>query len=185
MDILKTFETKTGQDAVIRSITIDDLIPMHKWINEMSRENTFITFSGEEITLEEEREYLESLIEKINNNKVVSLVCYVGDNLVGKCDIEIKSHLRKRSAHVGRFGLSVAKEFRGEGIGFEIAKATIETAKKTLENLKLIELECFSTNIAALNLYRKLGFQEIGRMPGAIQYKGEYIDEVLMYLKLK
>ena len=158
---------------------------MHNWINEMSKENTFITFSGEEITLDEEREYLEDLVEKINNHKSLSLVCYVGDEFAGKCDVEIKTHLRKRSAHVARFGLSIAKEFRGEGIGYNLSKYTIELVKEYLPDVKIIELECFSSNLPALNLYKKLGFKEIGRIPGAIKYKDEFIDEVLMYLELK
>ena len=85
---------------------------------------------------------------------------------------------------MARLGITVAKDFRGEGIGEELAKTTIEEAKKHLDGLQTVILECFATNMAAIRLYRKLGFVEVGRIPGYLKHQGEYVDEVQMVLKL-
>ena len=51
-------------------------------------------------------------------------------------------------------------------------------------NLRMLELSCFANNPRALNLYEKMGFREVGRIPGKYFYKGGYIDSVEMIKEL-
>lgn len=51
--------------------------------------------------------------------------------------------------------------------------------------LKIITLEVFSLNILAQNLYKKFGFMEYGRLSGGIKYKNKFVDDILMYKKIK
>ena len=53
----------------------------------------------------------------------------------------------------------VKKTHRNQGIGQKLLEKLIELAKQT--NLNIIDLEVDSKNIPAINLYKKLGFQEI------------------------
>jgi len=46
--------------------------------------------------------------------------------------------------------------------------------------LKVIVLDVYEKNLPALNLYRKMGFKEVGRIPKAIFWKGRYIDDIKM-----
>jgi len=50
--------------------------------------------------------------------------------------------------------------------------------------LKSVKLEVFENNEPAIALYEKMGYKITGRVPGAILYKGEYIDSLIMTKKL-
>ncbi|SRR5258708_1057367 len=180
--IIKEFTTKSGKHALIRYPTMDDVPALLAFINEVSLEDTFIRFSGEQQTLETEQAYLQSEIDKMVKGDVVKLVCFVGDTFAGVCDVSRDVNLATRRLHVGIFGLIIAREFRGDGIGKILAQTTIDEAKTEITGLHLIRLDCFSINTPALTLYAKLGFKEWGRFQGALFYKGEYVDEVHMAL---
>jgi len=66
----------------------------------------------------------------------VVLGCFYKEKLVGLTNVDRNKSDRKRSLHVGTFGISVEKEFRGEGIGYELGKTIIEEAKKKIPGLK-------------------------------------------------
>lgn len=157
---------------------------MTKYINLLSSEDTFITFSGELITKQEEGKYLGSVLADMEFGNKVVLYCFTDEKLIGVCDIYRDTQHKKRSMHVGIFGLTVAKEFRGDGIGHELAETTIEEAKKIIPGLKLITLQCYSPNTPALNLYKKLGFEEAGRVPKSVLFQGEYVDAIQMFLPI-
>lgn len=89
--------------------------------------------------------------------------CFYNNQLVGLSNIDRDTSNRKRSLHVGRFAITVAKEFRNDGIGFELAKTIIDEAKKNINGLKMITLEVFSLNQKAINLHQKLGFKPVWR----------------------
>jgi RimJ/RimL family protein N-acetyltransferase len=182
--IIKEFTTKSGKHAVIRYPQIEDAQALLDFINEVSLENTFIRFAGEQQTIEEETAYLTSELEKLETGDAVKLFCFVEGEFAGVCDIHRDTGLLTRRQHVGIFGLVIRKAFRGEGIGKVLAQAVIDEAKSSIDNLQLIALDCFANNEPALNLYVKLGFKEWGRFPQALMHKGEYVDEVHMSLQL-
>lgn len=183
--ILFTFTTKLGKDASIRYPLIEDAPALLEMINEVSKEDTFIRFSGEQLSLEEETEYLESEIRAIEMGECVKLFCFVENQLAGTCDVRKDRSLLDRKKHVGLLGIVVGSAFRGEGVGQRLMEATIAEAKKELSGLRMIKLECFSTNTVAMSLYNKLGFRETGRTPGGVLHKGQYIDAVEMSIPLQ
>ncbi len=182
--IVKEFTTKSGKRAVIRYPTMADAEDLWRHINAVSAEDTFITFSGEVLTLDEETKYLSSELQLILEHKAVKLFCYVDGVFAGVCDIHRHEQKKKRGSHVGIFGLVIGKDYRGDGIGYTLAQTTIDEAKATMENLRLVILECFASNEAAMHLYSKLGFKEVGRLPKSLWFHEEYIDEVMMALPL-
>jgi len=48
----------------------------------------------------------------------------------------------------------------------------------------MVILDVFSLNTQAQNLYKKLGFKKAGSLPKKILYRGQYIDDIKMYLEL-
>jgi RimJ/RimL family protein N-acetyltransferase len=182
--VLKTFTTKSGRTATLQYPQWEMLSQLLDYINTLSKENTFIRFSGEEITLTEEAKYLASIHVEMELQQKVYVYCTVDGQLVGVCEVGKIAELKERGKHMARLGITVAKDFRGEGIGEELAKTTIEEAQRQIEGIRTIILECFAINTVALNLYRKLGFTEVGRIPGYLKHNEEYVDEVQMVLHL-
>lgn len=165
-----------------RSPTIDDIQIITDFINKASKEKTFITFQGEQQSLEEEQKYLESVVDKIKNKKGVYLLAFVDGKLIGSTDINMMDKVR---SHVGIFGIIIDKDYRGQGIGTFLMDSIIKEAKLKLKELKIITLDVYANNFIAQSLYKKLGFIEYGRLPKGAKYRGKFDDLVLMYKNLR
>jgi len=169
-----------GMDIEIRYPKVSDAEAMCRYMNELSQEKTYVTWQGEEITLEYETEYLNKQIEKINNKETIKLILLVNGDFAGITDI---TPHKKVNSHVATFGISIAKRYRGKGLGKLLMEKILIEAKR-LSEIKIITLEVFAENQNAIKLYKKLGFNEYGRLPKGIKYKRRYIDNVLMYKEL-
>ncbi|MEK7552162.1 MAG: GNAT family protein [Patescibacteria group bacterium] len=178
MKIVFEGKTKKGNDLVIRYIEANDAQAALDYINTLSQEQTFITFQGEQLKLEDEEKFVKSCLEVMSKKMGVTLVALCNGKFTGMSSVDMKNRVL---SHVGGLGISVAKESRGEGVGKIFIENVISEAKKSIPNLKIIKLEVFANNPNAINLYKKVGFKEWGILPKAIFYKGEYIDEVSMY----
>jgi ribosomal protein S18 acetylase RimI-like enzyme len=73
--------------------------------------------------------------------------------------------------------------YRRRKIGRLLLDATIERAREF--GLQKIELEVFSSNEAAVGLYRSFGFYEEGRKRRGRFVDGNYDDILMMALELK
>jgi RimJ/RimL family protein N-acetyltransferase len=184
MNASSAFTSKKGTSYTFRNITIDDLEEVTRYINELSRENTFIRFSGEIIAREHELDYLSSIERDRKNGDKVSIGAFKGDRMVGSADVTREKMNRKRSLHVGIFGISLAKECRGEGLGRALAIHTLKKGVEEIPGLHMVVLQVFGINTVAIELYKSLGFVECGRVPNAIKHRDMYTDEVLMYKNL-
>lgn len=89
---------------------------------------------------------------------------------------------RSKDAHVAQLGIALAKAFRGLGIGDAMMRAGIEWARAV--GVQKLRLGVFATNAPAIALYRKLGFQEEGRLKDEVVIDGSKGDVVLMALHL-
>lgn len=79
------------------------------------------------------------------------------------------------------YNIAVAPEFRREGIGEALLRHMTDKAEK--DGCDLITLEVRDGNEAAMALYEKLGFREVGRRKG--YYSNGKEDAVLMDLDLR
>lgn len=177
------FQGKTKKDfeILVRYPKQEDLQQMLGYINTISSEKTFILFQGEQVTLEEEKEYLESQLKKIENNKSVNLLVFDNDKLIAISDLGMRDKAEK---HIGYFGISVAKDYRGKGIGGLLMDLVIKESEKNLEGLEIIVLSVFGDNTVAQNMYKKFGFQEFGNLPGGILHADIPVDHIYMYKKV-
>lgn len=174
-EIVKTFTSKKGNTVVLRLAKREDLQSMTDFINQASREDTFISLSGEQLTIEEEAKYLNEVLEKMAKGEAVKLFVFVNDALIGSADI---TRMQRRSQHVGLVGIIIKKEYRAEGIGKAMIETLFNLAQKM--GLLMLELSCFANNTTACNLYTSVGFEKVGRIPQKLAYKGEYIDSIVM-----
>jgi ribosomal protein S18 acetylase RimI-like enzyme len=89
-----------------------------------------------------------------------------------------------KEAHKGNvFGMQVAWEVRGRGIGKSLMVELIRRAR-LCEGLEQIRLTVMTDNQPAKALYSSLGFTVYGVECNALKQNGHYFDEDLMALRL-
>jgi len=81
------------------------------------------------------------------------------------------------------WGMYVAPEARGQGLGRRLMVQLIEEARG-VPGLMQLHLSVMTTNEPALKLYRSLGFTEYGTDPGALSVDGRLLDEYLLWYRL-
>ena len=85
--------------------------------------------------------------------------------------------------HRAEFGISVAEEYWGLGIGRALTQACIRCAKEA--GYTQLELTVVAENERAIALYRSAGFTEYGRNPrGFLSRASGYQELVYMLLEL-
>lgn len=171
--------SQNGEEITIRYPTKEDLNAMWEYINTLSKERTFISFQGEQITLENEERFLNSFLEKIANKKAVQLLIIYDGKIIGISDIMMRERIEK---HIGVLGITIANNFRGQGIGTILMETVIDEAKRNLPELEIITLSVFANNNLAKKLYKKFGFIEYGILPNGVKLENGYADHVFMYI---
>ncbi len=78
----------------------------------------------------------------------------------------------------------VVPESRGLGAGKALMQELIGRARR-IEGLEQLHLAVVTTNQAAYQLYRSLGFEVYGTDPGALKFENQRWDEHLMVLHLR
>ncbi|MBP9781175.1 GNAT family N-acetyltransferase [Candidatus Woesebacteria bacterium] len=174
------FTTKKNRTVTIRLLTLEDSEQSREYINQISAEDTFIGFSGEQLTADQELDYIKESIASMNEGNSLHLVAEFEGKIVAMCDARRDMSLKKRSAHIAQFGLTVTREFRGEGLGEAILKLTIDILPTYITNIRLLKLSTFGPNEVALALYQKLGFQQYGVLSGGIFFHDQFVDHILM-----
>ncbi len=133
----------------------------------------------------DERIYLVSeyylLTEKGEQNRIrnpddLTLVCESAGRIIGVLTLQRSFHSKSR--HTANLGIAIRSGYRHMGIGTAMIKRAILWSKE--REIKKINLEVFSSNTNAINLYRKLGFIEEGRRRRQFVINGKYVDDVLM-----
>lgn len=83
----------------------------------------------------------------------------------------------------GIWGMYVAPEFRGQGLGRALMTRAIAQAR-SVALIEELRLSVVTTNESAYKLYLSLGFTEYGVEPRALKLGGKYLDEYMMVLRL-
>jgi len=147
------------------------------YINSLIEEDAQILLN-KKLTLKEEKEWLKAKINNVKNKKEVILVAKDKNKIAGIAQIELKIG---RANHVGELGISVGREYRGIGLGKYLMGEILKLAKTNLRpRPKIIRLSLLSTNKIAENLYQKMNFKIVGKIPQQLQYKGKLADEIIM-----
>jgi len=78
-------------------------------------------------------------------------------------------------------GVFVRRSYRDQGIGSEMMRELETQTRKA--GVEVLYLEVYSIS-PAIELYKRLGYTEYGRLPGGIKYRGGYVDTVSMYKRI-
>lgn len=96
----------------------------------------------------------------------------------------LKPNFPGRSSHICNAGFIVQRGHRGRGIGRIMGETMLEIAASRGYQAVMFNL-VFETNTRSLNLWQSLGFQTIGRIPGAARLgDGQVVDALILYLTL-
>ena len=76
-------KTSAEKDIFIRYPQEGDAQLMCDYINTLSKEQTFIRFQGEQISLEDEAKYLNDQLQRIKDQKTVQLFVVCDNHIVG------------------------------------------------------------------------------------------------------
>lgn len=96
----------------------------------------------------------------------------------------LKANQGGGGAHVSNAGYMVSSRARGQGLGRAMAEHSLVEARRL--GFRAMQFNfVVSTNESAIHLWKELGFQIVGTLPGAFRHrqKGE-VDVYVMFRKL-
>jgi len=175
--------TKKGLSVIIRYPKQSDLESIHRYFNTLSKERTYLSEQGEHISRSEHQKYLSDKLKRIQKKKTVWFLVFHNNTLIGSSTISLFD--KRAFFHVGEFLISIARKYRGKGVGELLLKTVILESKKTLKSLKILILEVFGNNNTAINMYKKFGFKPYGKLPEGVLHRKKYVDDVLMYKRIR
>ena len=158
------FGTRDGMTVVIRPVRLEDAPTLQK--NCLSG-NTF----------EEVINSLKSDIKAMKKGDKVRLVADVEGEVIGNLELVFSSHpLEFHKAEI--YTMVVNPNFRRRAIASKLIETALMIAKE--RHLEIVKLSVEATNVPAVKLYFKAGFEEYGRLNRGFVRNGVYDDQIIM-----
>lgn len=173
----RTYPLKDGCTVLIRRAVEDDARALHDGAYQVALEGVYIGWEGGPFEEEKRRQVLREHLEPGR--------CYLAAEVEGKIVGALsarRGHFGEKDAHVCHIGMWVMPGFRGIGVGSALIDSVLAWARD--EGFEKVALEVFSTNIPAINLYRKFGFTAEGVLKRHYKLCGQYADSIQMGLFL-
>jgi putative acetyltransferase len=168
-------------DVIVREARSEDAEQVIALVQRITSEPgiSVLTGPGEfTMTVEQEQQFFADCAAADN---ALYLVAEVEGQIVGL--LNCRGGKRRAERHAATLGVSIAREWRNQGVGSKLMARAIEWAKST-GIVTRIELHVFTRNAAAIHLYEKYGFEVEGRLRRAAYRDGEYQDNLVMALLL-
>jgi len=172
---------KDGRRCLLRSAGRADAAEMTAVFRQTHGETDYLLSYPDENSFDEEKEraYLE---KKEASRKEAELCALVDRRIVGMAGIEAVGW-KDKVKHRASFGISVARDFWGLGVGRALTLACVRCARQA--GYAQLELDVAAENARAVALYESVGFREYGRNPrGFYSRRGVWQELVLMRLEL-
>lgn len=175
----KIISLKDGRKCCLRNGTGNDAQEVLDVFNLTHAETDYLlTYPDENsFTVEQESSFLKAKTESSNE---IEIIAAVDGKIAGTAGIDAVGN-KYKTKHRAEFGIGIAKEFWGLGLGRALTEACVECAKEA--GYTQLELDVVSDNASAISLYKKVGFVEYGRNPKGFNSRISGYQE-LIYMKL-
>lgn len=161
----------------IRPLELGDTAALLAFANALIVEDTYLLLlSGNPMTLAEESAYVKNSLKQMGLSEKIHIVAENKGHIIGSATI-IRGVKRKN--HIGEVGITVAKEYRRQGIGKLLMTELLKRAKDM--GLRMVYLHCFENNAPAIVMYQKFGFIQCGKLPDAFLWRGQFVAELTLY----
>lgn len=163
---------------LIRPAVPEDAVSLLQCMKIIGAQTDNLTFGGEGLPFSQESEaaFLASFAEPGNGAFYVAVD---GDKIIGSASLSV---LPLRMSHRAELGISILKEYWGQGIGSAMMEQIIRFAEEN--NIEIIELQVRCDNSAAIRLYEKYGFRKLCTYPRFFKIGREYADFDFMILNV-
>ncbi|MDY3249883.1 MAG: GNAT family N-acetyltransferase [Candidatus Choladocola sp.] len=121
------------------------------------------------------------LKEKTESENEIEILAVLDGRVAGTAGIEAIGN-KDKVKHRAEFGVSVAREYWGLGIGRALMEACIECARQA--GYMQLELDVVAENTSAISMYQSAGFVEYGRNPRGFNSRLKGFQE-LVYMRLE
>ena len=121
---------------------------------------------------------VEELKKRLKHHEVYLI--YADGQMVGEMNYQVDpGHLYKKVYGTAWIGINIGEaSARGKGIGPQAMQYLEEQIK--VRGLQRIELGVFKFNINAIKLYKKMGYQEIGRIDNFTFWQNKMRQDIRM-----
>jgi RimJ/RimL family protein N-acetyltransferase len=169
----REYTTKDSQPLLVRLSTPADAVAVIAAINAVCAERTYLLTDCYLSTPQWEK----ALHTSLECPDHLLLVPEMDGQVIGWCRV-FPNDFSPKTQHTGEVGIGLLKPFREIGIGTVLMECAIEWART--QGLAKLTVSTFSTNLRAINLFKKMGFVATGRRYKQYKIGKEYVDEVLM-----
>lgn len=160
-------------DLNIRPATESDAEKLQVYAERLFSEDLPGIFRRPIPTVDDEVVFIRSRTSQPNGTL---LVAEVSGGIVGLIDL-VGAQMAEE-AHAATFGISVDRDFRGQGVGGALLEAILTWAR--MHGITRVQAFVWDTNPRALELYERHGFAREGVCRRAVMRDGEPVDVVLV-----
>ncbi len=173
-------ELRNGMKCCLRNGTENDGQAVFDHFNITHGQTDYLLSYPDENCLDAVQES-QFLKEKSESENEIEIVAAVDNAVAGTAGIKAIGW-KYKVRHRAEFGISIAREFWGLGIGTALTTACIACARSA--GYIQLELNVVAENVRALSLYQKAGFVEYGRNPKGFCSRMTGFQEVV-YMRLE
>lgn len=168
-----------GNKCTLRPLNYSDV----KCLNQWNQDEQICKYLGSgfiPVSIDLQKKWMENMIDTSafsNSKRYMIEVNKVAVGLVGLYNINWIHRVAEIGLYIGN------QEVRRMGVATDAANLILNYAKRYL-NLRKIKLFVVADNIAAFNLWRKIGFQQCGELREERFIDGKYINLIIMEMML-
>ncbi len=173
----RVLKRKDGGTVLLRTASAKDAAAILEIVMAVRAEQEYSLSEPDEPQTADEKE-MKWLDTHLADPGKLAIVAEVNGRVVGM--LAFANGPRRRIAHTGEFGMTIASEWRGKGVGTALLTTLVQWAAMhaTIEKLSL---KVHATNVRARGLYRKLGFEQEGYFRRDLRYgPDQFVDTVFM-----